>query len=469
MNEAPKDKIGCLPKPGNQRGIRQQLRAARGRNLILIEFPPNLKHPRRHGSGLQCNDSGMCSTRPVLITRPEFKPLTMKNAFPRLLVATEFPPNAPGGGPAVVRQMLSEWPASQLYWWSCLPEGDRTFGQQVAAHAVAAIPPKLYPQQRWRGQKSWLLERAWVPWAGRHFQRTLRQFQPEAIWVIPHAWAIPALSRVLPDGGIKYHVTVQDFMAMGSYVKRYGPERIRRWTGQAERLYARATTRDATSHPMIAELLARTGQPAAQMLHAGIEPAELAALGARQPKTDGVIRIAHAGTIQVAESFAFFVSTLGRIRTQLPRPVSLEFYGNHSYAAAPWFDATWMREHGSLPAAELTRALSQFDWGFAAMALTDDDPQYNHFSFPTKFISYLAAGLPVITLGHPESSVMKMAAAHPVGIYATTTDAAVLAGQLLTGLGEPDPGMKYLAGIRQCAETEFNARRMRGILYDCFG
>jgi len=67
MNEAPKDKIGCLPKPGNQRGIRQQLRAARWRNLILIEFPPNLKHPRRHGSAIRSNNPGPCFTQPPLI------------------------------------------------------------------------------------------------------------------------------------------------------------------------------------------------------------------------------------------------------------------------------------------------------------------------------------------------------------------------------------------------------------------
>ncbi len=50
------------------------------------------------------------------------------------------------------------------------------------------------------------------------------------------------------------------------------------------------------------------------------------------------------------------------------------------------------------------------------MALDDDDPRYNRFSFPTKFINYLAAGLPVITLGHPESSVVRMASEYQVGL-----------------------------------------------------
>jgi len=367
----------------------------------------------------------------------------------------------------VVRQMLRDWPADKLFWWSCRLEPPGNFGQQLAAQALAVIPEKLYPHQRWCAQKSWLLERIWTPWAARHFQRTCRQFQPETVWIIPHAWAIPPLARALSARRMKYHATMQDFMDMGNYVGRHGVDLTQRLVGQAEWLYARATTRDATSHPMIAELHSRTGKPAAQMLHAGIESGELARLGSRGAKTDGSIRIAHAGTIQVPEVFAFFVSALREIRGRLARPLTLEFYGNHSYRSQPWFDPAWMNEHGNLPAAELSAALRSCDWGFAPMALTDADPRYNRFSFPTKFISYLAAGLPVITVGHPESSVVKMAAAHPVGICATTRDAAALAGQLVAGLSEPDPAAKYREGIRQCAETEFNASRMRATLYAC--
>ncbi len=45
----------------------------------------------------------------------------MSAHFPRLLVATEFAPNMPGGGGsgAVMRQMLKDWPAEKLFWWSC--------------------------------------------------------------------------------------------------------------------------------------------------------------------------------------------------------------------------------------------------------------------------------------------------------------------------------------------------------------
>ena len=102
------------------------------------------------------------------------------------------------------------------------------------------------------------------------------------------------------------------------------------------------------------------------------------------------------------------------------------------------------------------------------MALDDSDPRYNRFSFPTKFINYLAAGLPVITLGHPESSVVKMASEYHVGLCATTTDPAELSAQLLAALSEPNAKSKYRAEIHRCAITEFDAGRMRSVLFQDF-
>src|SRR5262245_56731004 len=110
----------------------------------------------------------------------------MTDHFPRLLVATEFAPNASGGGPAVVRQMLKDWPAQNLFWWSCLPDPDIRFRQDVADHRVAAIPRKWYPHRRLRFVKSWLQEKFWSARAARHFRRTLELLKPDVLWVIPH-------------------------------------------------------------------------------------------------------------------------------------------------------------------------------------------------------------------------------------------------------------------------------------------
>src|SRR5262249_34884056 len=137
------------------------------------------------------------------------------------------------------------------------------------------------------------------------------------------------------------------------------------------------------------------------------------------------------------------------------------------YRSRSWFDPAWMTEHGNLAEADLHAKLRECSWGFSPMALTDDDPQYNRFSFPTKFISYLAAGLPVNALGHPESSLIRMAAAYPVGVCLTQTDPRRLAEQLVTALSNPNPWSTFKSGILRCSQAEYDAERMRGILYNC--
>src|SRR6185312_14955501 len=127
-----------------------------------------------------------------------------------------------------------------------------------------------------------------------------------------------------------------------------------------------------------------------------------------------------------------------------------------------------MTEHGNLPQPQLSKALKQCTWGFSPMALADDDPRYNRFSIPAKFTSYLAAGLPVITLGHPQCTVVQTATAYDIGCSSSTTNVETLAEQLLAALAEPNPRQKYRENLRRCAREEFDASQMRQLLYACW-
>jgi len=391
----------------------------------------------------------------------------MTTDFPRLLVATEFPPNGAGGGAAVVRQMLKHWPAEKLYWWSCFPDRNQLFGQKTAAHRVATIPQKLYPNRRGRGLKSWLLETFWVPRASRHLRNTLETLKPDVVWAIPHAQAIPPMMRVLPGAGIGFHVSMHDYMDDRGFGMRFGVERSRRLAAMADQLYAGATTRDAIGRAMLDDLRTRTGRDGL-ITRAGLEQEDFDYLSHETETQGESTRIAYAGTIVAANEFALVAKVLEQIRRQLPRPVTLEFFGDHSYRLESWFDASWMREHGSLPALELSQALKKCDWGLSPMRLADDDPRYNHFSLPTKFVSYLAAGLPIIVLGHPESTVVKMAQQYQAGLCVTEGNPEKLSAQLLEAFSKANPKQKYRAEIQRCALAEFDARRMRATLYSNF-
>lgn len=387
----------------------------------------------------------------------------------KLLVATEFPPNASGGGPAVVRQMLRGWPVENLFWWSCLPEQDKRFGQEVARHSCAAIPRKLMPHLRLPRAKSRLLDLGWAPFATAHLRRTVRELQPDAIWAIPHNWSILPLRSALPAAGVGFHVTMQDYVDVHGQSRKFGEARIRRMAEAADFLYAAATTRDATSHPLIEDLQNRTGASASQMLHAGLEESDFQYLQAKTESSASEIRIAYAGTILMPREFRLFIEAMRQARPTLPKPAIIELFGAHSYKHESWFDPGWMREHGNLDEESLQTALRSCTWGFAPMSLSDADPRYNRFSFPTKFISYLMAGLPVITLGHPESSVMKMAAKYRVGVAISTGDANRLAEALRESLAGPGPWSRHADEINRCVRAEFDAAKMRQLLRDCFG
>jgi hypothetical protein len=390
--------------------------------------------------------------------------------FPRLLVATEFPPNASGGGPAVIRQMLKNWPVEQLLWWSCLAERRPAFGQHFAAHRVANIPAKLYPHRKFCRQKSWLMENVWSRWAAHHFQQTLKRYEPDIVWIIPHAWAIPPLATTLPRSTIGFHTTVQDYIDSHINISKLGSERCGRLANAMTDLYAQSTTRDATSHPMIDDLQKKTQQSAAQMLHAGLEPRDFELLSAKSERIGEPIRIGYAGTIIAEETFALFVSALQELRRapSQKRQIELHFFSDHSYRTHQWFDPAWMTENGELPAAELSDRLRKCTWGFAPMDLTDDNPQYNRFSFPTKFITYLAAGLPIIALGHRQSSVIKMARAYNVGLCSDATTVIELTHALRAAFSMRSPDEIYAEEIARCARAEFDAIKMRKTLYGCF-
>ena len=381
--------------------------------------------------------------------------------LPKLLIVTEWAPSAPGGGPAILRQMVRNYPPDLLFWWSCLPAKS-----PVPNHHCAQIPSRLYPHRRLVEIKARLLEKLWLPFARRHLLKVIQKLNPDAIWHVPHKWAIPVAHTVLLPKGRQLHVTMQDYMDMTANLPLLGSARAQSFAKMADALYGRAETRDATSHAMIEDLLARTGVSAEQMVHAGLEEEDFNALREAQPRPSE-IRIAYAGTIQVESTFLFFVDALKTVRHSLPQKMKLIFFGSHRYSDCRWFEADWMEERGHLDLPLLHQQLRQCSWGISIMAL-NDDIRYNRYSFPTKFISYLAGGLPIFTLAHPKSSVYQMAAKYGVGVETSTTSRELLAQQLRASFSDLDAKERFRPAVLRCARTEFNAQKMRGTLQDCF-
>jgi hypothetical protein len=363
--------------------------------------------------------------------------------------------------------MLKDWPRSRLSWWSCLTDEEKIFGIELQTHG-AQIPNRLYPQHRLVFIKNLLLQNIWAPWATRDLHATIARTKPDVIWTIPHQWAIPPLHRMLAEGRAGYHTTIQDYPNGIRSLRRFGPARCHRWMQQLDSLYASSTTRDATSHAMADDLFERTTKTADQILHAGLEATDFLRWHEVRESQDKIVRIAYAGTIMAENAFNLFVSVLQKLRAEDDLPIELHFFSAHSYAARAWFDPGWMKERGNLPEEKLRKELHACSWGFSPMDLDDNDPQYNRYSFPTKFIAYLAAGLPVLTLGHPKCSVIQMAQTYRVGICLTSTQADELKDNLRAAFRISNPHAQFQEEITRCARTEFNAEQMRQRLYESF-
>lgn len=391
----------------------------------------------------------------------------------KLLVATDFNPCSPGGGPAVVRQMLQGFreAGNEIHWWSCRADDSCGAGPRIDSMHRAAIPPRFMPAKVLPRVKAALLEQAWAPWAAKRLAQTIAAITPDCIWAIPHNWSILPLHHVFfsPAGkSVRWHATIQDYPDIHGNVGCWGRGTAARMAWFQREIYRNSTSRDATSLPMLDDLEAATGCAGVQMLHEGLEPEDFAYLDREsEHHRVGHLRIAYAGTILAQREFALFVAALDRLRAK-GSPMTLEFWSAHSYAAEPWFERNWMQEHGHKNREQLVHDLRECDWGFIPMALTDDDPRYNRFSFPTKFITYLAAGLPIISMGHLASSVMTMARKYEVGMQLSSENPDELAAKMSAALGYgTSSSTRYRPSLMRCACDHFDATKTRAILWNC--
>ena len=389
--------------------------------------------------------------------------------FPKILVATAFPPSVPGGSPWVFDQLIRGIPPGKVSWWACggTPPPDASVPREQ--FRSGELPPRLQPHRRFVQVKRLLLEYAWVPAAARGLRAFIEEQRPDLLWILPYAWAAPVLHRALKGLKIPYHCTVHDFADTAGGIGSLGLNRAHRFQRLIEELYAGAVSRDVYMGQIAEDLERKTGAKADAVIRCGVEPEELEFVRTKPfPAPEGKIRIGYPGTIVAEETFARFVAALQGVRARLPLPVEIELFGPHSYRSRPWFDESLIVEHGYLPADELDRRYNACTWGLAMMELDDSNPRYSRFTFPCKFTRALAAGIPLICIGHPECTLSRLAQQYRLGPVITESDPAAMGETLLAALSVPAEPEALRAEMLRCAETEFNAGRNREVLHALF-
>jgi len=383
------------------------------------------------------------------------------------LVVAGFPPSAPGGGAAVTRQVLSEWPENSLHWWCPYPPPAHLRGRNVS---WPTAPTKLFPQQRLRWIKTKLTQLAWVPLAVRSLRQTVADVSPEVIWCIPHEWTIPVADTVLPRRTIPYAIYLQDYPTTEQLSAIVGTKTTQRWMQSVENLVRHASFVDTTSYPMGDDILRRTGRASTQMLHEGLESGDFERLSQASASSHSEqFTLAFAGTVVAEKAFAETMSELGKVRQSLAKPLHIEFYSPHTYAQRPWFDPVWMSERGYKDRRALVAAMQQCQAGLIVMDIADTNRNYNRFSFPTKFITYIAAGIEPMVVAHESSAVAALAKESGIGLHFGDPRALAASMARLTGAETNPDRAQMIEFARRHFDAAQKRRRFREKIFEAVG
>lgn len=362
-------------------------------------------------------------------------------------------------------QLMRDIPADRMAWWSASGNLPEQAAGRVGRYKSGGLPPRLEPQRRLREIKTALIRHFWLPSAANGLRRFIAKEKPDLLWLVPHTWSIPVLHRTVMDLGIPWHISVHDFP--------YPPPSPRSWLasfqGMLDDLYAGASSRDVIGPEMAGDLEQRTGRKTDTFFRCSVEPEEFEHVRNKTlaPICDKII-IGYPGTILAEDTFARFIAALDLIREKLPLPVEVHLFTAHSYRDRAWYDPSLIFEQGFLYGEDLERAYRRCNWGLAIMPLKETNPRYSRFSFPCKFTRPLASGLPIICLGHPESSLIRLAIHYQLGPVLSLTEPAQIASALLSALSDLEASPRVRSEILRCAENEFNAERNRRRLKEAF-
>lgn len=389
----------------------------------------------------------------------------------KLLVATDFNPSSPGGGAAVIRQMLQGFRSEghSIHWWSCRKNENSGENFAVDGLTQCPIPSKLIPSRRVPRIKSALVRNIWAPLASKSLGSTIKKLQPDCVWAIPHNWSILPLHKTLiskKHKGMRIHTTIQDYPDIHGNSNRWGPFITKELREKQYSLYSGATTCDATSLPMLDNLELLTQRRGVQMLHEGLESSDFTRIQNKYSLNEPKLKLAFIGTILAGDEFSLLINAL-KLAGANKDSVSLDIWSTHSYKKEGWFDSSWMFEHGNEVRKCLLEKLSRSDWGCLTMPFQHDQSRYGKYSFPTKFITYLAAGIPTLILSPNDSAVIKMAEEYDLGLRICSKNISEISNNLLQKLYDYKNSADYLNSMFACAKKYFFAEKMRKTLWDC--
>jgi hypothetical protein len=377
-------------------------------------------------------------------------------SFPRTLLLTSWAPDARYAGAENLRRILGELPPESVCWCglrSIKPGGESSTRRSVPIRDVhwrlkGSIFEYLYVHE-WQAKS-----------LAQKMAREIRDFQPQALWVLPELAAIPVaieLGRLL---NIPIHATVYDSLESARELcvpALYYP----RYMGQVRRLFKTIQSFDTVSPGLRDHVMRTYGCKSTvgslvfppSVPESWMEGGEMIGV-----KGSSLRRIAFCGAMRCST-----LQWQGFLDQLAASPFQFEF---HAYA---WRDSV---PEAKLPdnvrieyqayvedERELVRQLQSrgYDACYLALWQAQDRHLFARTSLSSKLTTYVAAGLPVIYHGPVASEAWRLISKYNAGILISEDQGG--AGILANLFSDRTAWQQMAAGASCLCHEVFNLDR----------
>jgi hypothetical protein len=259
------------------------------------------------------------------------------------------------------------------------------------------------------------------------------------------------------------HLSVHDDPVASASIAGWSAAAVRRVAADFSYCYQNAVSRDVISEGMREYYLASEGVDASVSTD-GIEDVSdmesrlLAAERRTFPRIGERLIVGHVGNLHYRNEASAFLEAASKAFPGVT--VELRVWGGGMNYSWPRLRNVVVVPQRWMPRENLLSGLRECDWAYLPYGFADDRRVFVQTSFPTKLITYLEAGVPVLHHGPSYSSVYRFLLEYPVGCLLDAPYGDALVDQLRHRLPNADLA-RIAASIREAVARHFDMQQLR--------
>ena len=327
--------------------------------------------------------------------------LTAYSAKAPLVLVTDYPASAQGGGAVILRSLLSSSDRSSIVWLSPSPERGTAQQDFTLTNGSETL-------RKFLGRRSMSVDSLLASRLAAEIREIAARKGARAIWIVMHGALVHVAAQLLSQSGLPVHLTVHDDPAFGVALMS---RRYFAMTPFVERDFARAIRRCASVDVISAGMARRYRQRYgidSVIVHRGMQER----IAERPTLVDSdVLDIGVMGNTYGYAQLPLLVratSKAARFVGKRPR-VTIIGEGHGERLSAETRDDAEVTFTGHLNEADAVQRLSQCFALYLNYPFSRRAAVLRQTSFPTKLSSYLLAARPLLMHAPADSSVADLA------------------------------------------------------------